>query len=211
LYSDDLAFEVSRDKLNTLIMRGVVPVVRTSRKEVSTMAKGTIIKTWIWGSVIMNAAGILAGASCMAWLAHVVNVTAGTGHGYVPDSFFWTMIGLVTLWGIVAVGGYIAQVVAQIGALFNTHRLTDKTWFRVLLWCTIVGYLLIFVTLGAQLALVFSRSAYAAFVWPGYAVGALIEWTVMVCYLAAGPDGVAGEQPQIAMPAAPPKTLAPAG
>jgi hypothetical protein len=175
------------------------------------MAKRTITKTWIWGSVVMNAAGILAGVSCMVWLAHVVNVMAGTRHGYVPDSFFWAMIGLVTLWGIVAVGGYIAQVVAQIGALFNTHRLADKSWFRVLLWSTIVGYLLIFVTLGVQLALVFSRSAYAPFVWPGYAVGGLIEWTVMVCYLAAGPDGMAVQQPQMEMPTSPPKTLAPAG
>jgi len=42
-------------------------------------------------------------------------------------------------------------------------------------------------------------------------VGGLIEWIVMVCYLAAGPDGMAGEPPQIATPAAPPKALVPTG
>jgi hypothetical protein len=75
----------------------------------------------------------------------------------------------------------------------------------------VIGYLLIFVTLGAELAFVFGSSVYAAIVWPGYVVGGLAAWTVTLFYLVAGPDGMAIQQPQMEMPTSPPKTLAPAG
>jgi len=173
------------------------------------MAKRTITKWWIWGLVVSTVGVMLAGVLVFVILAHASDLTGGFRYSFVPDGFFWTTISLFLLSGIVCGGGYIAQVVAQIGALFNTHRLADKTWFRVLLWGTIVGYLVIFVTLGLQLGFAFSNSVATAFVWPGFAVGALIGWIVMVCYLAAGPDGMAVQQPQIATPVAPPKTLVP--
>jgi hypothetical protein len=202
----------SLDNLNRLILRGVVPVGENTEKEVNTMAKRTIIKWWIWGLVVMAVGGILALAGSLAMVAHVQNVTTGGRYSFNSnDNFFWTMIGLMALGGIVASCGYIAQLVAQIGALFNTHRLADKTWFRFLLWGTIVGYVVAFVTLGLQLGFAFSGSVATAFVWPGFAVGALIEWIVMICYLAAGPDGMAVQQPEKATPAAPPKTLVPTG
>jgi len=199
----------SLDNLNRLILRGVVPVGENTWKEVSNMVKRTITKWWIWGLVVMAVGGILALSGSLAMVAHVQNVTAGNRYPFTPnDNFFWTMIGLMALGGIVASCGVIAQLVAQIGALFNTHRLADQTWFRGLLWGTIVGYVVAFVTLGLQLAFAFSNSVATAFVWPGFAVGALIEWIVMICYLAAGPDGMAGEPPEIATPTAP-KTLVP--
>jgi hypothetical protein len=98
--------------------------------------------------------------------------------------------------------------------VFNTHRLADQAWFRILLWGTLVGYGVLFITLGFQLWFSFSQSLAAALVWPGFAVGGLIGPTVMLYYLAAGPDGTAVQQPQIATTtetAAPPKTLVPAG
>jgi hypothetical protein len=175
------------------------------------MVKRTITKWWVWGLVAMAVGGILGAAMLFVTLAHAGDLTSGFRYSFVPDGFFWTSISLFVLSGIVCCGGYIAQVVAQIGALFNTHRLADQTWFRGLLWGTIVGYVVLFVTLGFQLGFAFSGSVATAFVWPGFAVAGLIEWIVMVCYLAAGPDGMAVQEPQLATPAAPPKTLVPTG
>jgi hypothetical protein len=174
------------------------------------MAKITIAKWWIWGSIAIAVGGILAGVMSEAAAIHAATITAGS-RSFVPDSIFWTTISFIVLGCIVCCGGCIAELVAWIGSLFNTHRLADKTWFRVQLWGWLVGFLVLFVTLGLQLWFSFSGSIAAAFVWPGYAVGGLIGPTVMLCYLAAGPDGRAVEQPQIATPAAPPKTLVSAG
>lgn len=175
------------------------------------MLKGKITRWWMWGLVAMAVGGILSAAMLFVTLAHARDLTDGFRSSFVPDGFFWTTISLFVLSGIVCCVGYIAQVVAQIGALFNTHRLADQTWFRVLLWGTIIGYLVIFVTLGLQLGFAFSGSIATAFVWPGFVVGVLIEEILMICYLVAGPDGMAGKPPQIATPVAPPKTLVPTG
>jgi hypothetical protein len=208
LYSADLHRRSSLDNLNKLIMRGLVPVGENTWKEVSNMAKRTITKWWMWGLVALAVGGILGTVMIFVEVAHAGGFTPGK-RSFVPDSFFWTMISLIVLSYIVAGCGAIAQLVAHIGALFNTYRLADKTWFRGLLWGTIAGYVVLFVTLGLQLAFVFSNSVATAFVWPGFAVGGLIEWIVMVSYLVAGPDGMAGKPPQRATPVAPPKTLVP--
>jgi hypothetical protein len=184
--------------------------MRILRKEVINMGKRTITKWWIWGLVFMIAGGIVAAVGSIVMVAHIVNATAGHRY-FVPDNFYWTTIVIMMLGGIVAGCGWFAQLVTWIGAVFNTHRLADMTWFHVLLWCGLVGHLVVFATLGIQMALVFGRSEYVAIVWLGYVVGGLIEWIVMVCYLIAGPDGMAGELPQIATTAPPPKTLAPTG
>jgi hypothetical protein len=194
-------------------MRGVVPVGEYTEKEVSTMAKRSITTWWIWGSIAIAVGGILAGVMSEAAAIHAADLTAGN-RSFVPDSIFWTAISFLVLGCIVCCGGCIAQFVAWIGAVFNTHRLVDQTWFRVLLWGTLVGYGVLFITLGFQLWFSFSQSLAAAFVWPGFAMGGLIGPTVMLYYLAAGPDGMAGKPPQIATTtesAAPPKTLVPAG
>ena len=178
------------------------------------MAKRTITKWWMWGAVVGMVAGMLAAVLFFVTVAHAGDLTGGFRQPFVPDSFFWTMVSFFGLSCIVCCAACTAQLVVQIGAVFNTHRLADKTWFRVLLWGTIVGYLVIFVTLGLQLGFAFSGSVATAFVWPGFVVGGLIEEILMICYLVAGPDGMAMKPPQIATPtepAAPPKTLVPMG
>jgi hypothetical protein len=154
------------------------------------MAKRTITKWWIWGLVVMAVGGILILASSLALAAHVVNVTAGGSSRYVPDNFLWTAVDVMILGGIVAGGGAIAQLVAWIGAVFNTHRLADKKWFHILLWGGIVGIVT---------SLLHGLGALGALFWLG----------VMACYLIAGNDGMAVQPPQVAMPTAPPKTLVP--
>jgi hypothetical protein len=170
----------------------MVPVDEYTKKEVNTMTKRSITKWWIWGMVAGVGGGILAVVIVFVMAAHIVAVTAGN-RSFVPDPFFWTTIILIVLSGIVFCGGNIAQLVSQIGALFNTHRLADHTWFRGLLWGILVGYLVLFVTLGLQFGFGFNGSMVAGFVWPGYIAASLIEFVVMVCYVVAGPDGMASK------------------
>jgi len=153
------------------------------------MVKRTITKWWIVGAVIMIVGGILALASSLALVLHIQELTTGFRYSFVPDSYFWTIISLIVLGSIFVVGGIAAQLVAWIGAVINTNRLVDKTWFNVLLWCGIVG-----IVLG-----------------PLFGLGALFWWGLMIAYLVGGPDGMAVQQPQIATLVAPPKTLAPTG
>ncbi len=89
--------------------------------------------------------------------------------------------------GIVAGAGILVQMAAWIGAVVNTHRLTDKTWFNLLLWIGIIGIL----------------------TSPLFGIGAMAWWGVTIAYLVAGPDGMVTPQPLTATPAAPPTTLAP--
>jgi hypothetical protein len=153
------------------------------------MVKRTITTWWIVGAVVMIVGVILALASSLALVAHIGDVTTNFRYSFVPDSYFWTLISLIVLGGIALVGGIAVQFVAWIGAVINTNRLVDKTWFNVLLWGGIVG-----IVLG-----------------PLFGLGALFWWGLMIAYLIAGPDGMAVQPPLFATPVAPPKTLAPTG
>ena len=180
---------VERDTFNRLILRGLVPAGEHTKKEVNTMRKRTITKWWLWGLGIGVGGVILATVMAIVMASHIVDLTAGN-RNFVPDSFFWTTIIFLALGGIACCGGSIVQLVAQIGALFNTHHLANQAWFRGLLWSIIISNLLLFVTLGLQFGLGFSGNASAGLVWPGYVVAALIGFVSMVCYLVAGPDGM---------------------
>ena len=148
------------------------------------MTKRTITKWWILGAVIMIVGGILALFSSLALVPHIQDLSANfQSNNFVPDSSFWTLISLIVLGGIAVLGGSIVQFVTWIGAVINTNRLVDKTWFNILLWVGIAGIVL----------------------------GPLLGWGLMIAFMIGGPDGMAVEQPQIAPLVAPPKTLAPTG
>jgi hypothetical protein len=149
------------------------------------MTKSTVTKTWIGGLVVLALGLIVAGVSIALMLAYGGTFTAapsGNGYDFVPryDAFFATMVTLIVAGGIAATAGGLVQLVAWIGALVNTYRLQDKTWFVVLL-------------LGGLL---------------GFAFG-LIGFAAMVAYLMAGPDGMAAGQQKIPAPTSRPSTLAP--
>jgi hypothetical protein len=156
------------------------------------MAKHMITRMWIWGAIVMTIGGTLAAAISFVMIAHVGDITAGNRVRFVPDDFFWTTIGLMTFGGIVAGVGYLLQLAAWIGAVFNANRLANKKWFRVLLWGGIVGYLVVLFTLST----VIGRWEYTAVMWPGYVVGGLIGWGIMLPYLIGGTGGMAGQHQQ---------------
>ena len=53
--------------------------------------------------------------------------------GVNESAFGWAMIVLAMVGTLAMIGGAIGQFVAWIGAVLNTARLEDKTWFVVLL------------------------------------------------------------------------------
>ena len=135
------------------------------------MRKSTIVKTWIWGLVIICA------ACCAAWSVSFLTDPGNALHGQTG-----TAVSLLILCGILALGGIVLQTVAWLGAVFNTQRSTEKSWFYVLLYGGTVGLLTM----------------------PLLGLGGLISWSATIPYLIAGPDGMAVEFEQLTAQAAPP-------
>lgn len=149
------------------------------------MTKSAVVRTWIGGLVLLAVGLLMAGISIGLMLAYGGTFTqapAGNGYDFVPsyDGFFWTTIWVLVAGCFAAAVGGLVQLAAWIGALANTYRLQDKTWFAVLL----AGGLL------------------------GFAFGPL-GFAAMVAYLIAGPDGMAAGQPRSLAPASRPSSLAP--
>ena len=149
------------------------------------MTKATITRTWIAGLVAMAGGLIVAAFSVglmMTYGGTFTSQTGGNGYQFVPsfDGFFWTMVGLtVAGLAVTAVGGLV-QLAAWIGALVNTHRLADSTWFAIVL-------------VGGVLGLAFGVLGFAA----------------MVAYLISAPDGMAVAKPQTQVPGARPTSFLP--
>jgi hypothetical protein len=142
------------------------------------MTKSTITRTWIAGLVVLAAGLVLAGVAIFLMLAYggTFTQTSTNSYDFVPnlDSYFWMTVGLIIAGGILAGVGGIVQLAAWIGALVNTYRLQDKTWFTILV-------------LGGIFGLVFG----------------LVGFAVMVAYVIAGPEGMSLRQTQFPTPAKP--------
>jgi hypothetical protein len=155
------------------------------------MTKRTITIVWLIGVGVMIVGGLLALFSALALASHIGAFTANYQYSnYVPDGTFWALVSFIILGGIALLGGIITQFVAWIGAVINTNRLVDKTWFNVLLWCGVASALLTLLT----------------------GLGALLGWGLMIGYLVGGPDGMAVE-PMMLRPTASElsRTFAPTG
>lgn len=131
------------------------------------MAKTTIVKTWFAGLIGFAGGLLLVGVSIALMLTLGGTFTAtGSGNSYdfVPanDGFFWTTVGGIVLGSIVVAVGGLIQLAAWVGALVNTYRLPDKTWFTVLVVGGVIGFMF-----------------------------GLVGLAAMVAYLIAGPDGYA--------------------
>jgi hypothetical protein len=149
------------------------------------MTKSAITRTWLAGLVALAVGLVVAGLSIGLMMAYGGTFTATpseNGYRFVPsfDGFFWTMVGLMIAGFGVSALGAIVQLVAWIGALVNTYKLEDRTWFAVLL-------------AGGLLGLAFGVLGFAA----------------MVAYLIAGPEAMAVREPQVPASTSRPPTLAP--
>jgi hypothetical protein len=114
-----------------------------------------------------------------------VRNASGTGYDFMPNmsSAFWTSVTYMAIGGVVAAIGGILQLAAWIGALLNTWKLADRTWFAVLLGGGLIGLMM-----------------------------GLAQLAVMLAYVIAGPDATApgADLAPLAPPTAPaPSSLAP--
>lgn len=131
------------------------------------MTKPTITRLWVAG-LITAAVGLIIGGIAMGLMltngGHwVPSVTTSNGSEFIPsmDSYFWTSLSVMIVgFAIAAIGG-VVDLAAWIGALVNTYRIEDKTWFAVLL-------------AGGLIGLAFGLAGFAA----------------MLAYVLAGPDGM---------------------
>lgn len=98
------------------------------------MAKSTVTRLF-FGGVVAAIAGVVFGFVAV-WAAYasgafVMNGPDVTGITMTP--FAWLMVGVAVASLLVVMGGFIAGLVAWIGALLNTAQIDDKAWFVVLL------------------------------------------------------------------------------
>jgi hypothetical protein len=117
------------------------------------MSKPLINRIFV-GSLAAIVAGILLALVTVAaalftgtWTFSGSEVTAFAPAAAVGWTFGFAIVG-----GLLVVGGWLGQFVAWIGALVNTARLADKTWFVVLLVTGLLSFgfiaMLVFVLAG---------------------------------------------------------------
>lgn len=98
------------------------------------MSKQTITRIFVGsviafvGGLVLLVVGVVAAFASGAFVMSGPDVT-----GFEPSALGWTAIAAMIAAGLVMVGSAIAQFVAWIGAVVNTSRLEDKTWFILLL------------------------------------------------------------------------------
>jgi hypothetical protein len=145
---------------------------------VEDVTKRQITKVWVWGLAVAIVGGLLVTASSIGFALHADDLGPNQ-----TDGLFWTMVSLTVLSAVIGGIGLILQFVGWIAAVSNTRRLADRTWYRTLLISGIVSYVMGFLTLpvaavtGSGIAL-----------WAGYILAGLIGWSLMLAYVAAGPD-----------------------
>jgi hypothetical protein len=148
------------------------------------MSRSTIVRTWLGGLIAVAGGLALAGVCVGLMLGFGGTFTpAATGQGYdfepTLNGFFWTTVGGIVFGGVLAMVGGLVQLAAWVGALINTNRLEEKTWFGVLLASGLIGF-----------------------------VVGLVGFAGMLAYVIAGPDGMAMTTLRVPL-AKQPGTLAP--
>ena len=139
----------------------------------SIIGKSAIGRWSIWGLVAMAAGPVLD-----------LLVSRETNYGGFLHGHLWLPLALITVGASITVAGLIAVIVSWWGAIFNAHRLADRTWFNRLLWSGIVG----------------------AVTMPIFGLGALVVAGVGIVYFVAAPDATQTQQAQ-ATPPTPTPTL----
>jgi len=133
------------------------------------MQKVRIRKWWLWGLVALVPAGILIPSSALALADHLGKVTDDARYAFGDDRYAQTMVALIVLGALSAIGGFAAGLVAWVGAVRNTQHLPDQRWYRTLRWCGIGGLVTV----------------------PLVGVGALILGAATMAYVVGGPDALA--------------------
>lgn len=97
------------------------------------MAKSTISKLFVGGVVAALAGAIACIVAVIGLFANGTFVVNGSVVGINWAGFTAPLIVTGVLGCLAVFGGFVAGLIAWIGALFNTVQLDDKTWFVLLL------------------------------------------------------------------------------
>lgn len=143
------------------------------------MTKVTITRIWVAGLIVLVVGLVVGGISLGMMLASGGRwepAVTGNGSEFIPtmNSYFWTTLGFTITGFTVTLAGFVVQIVAWIGALLNTNRLADKTWFWIMLGAGLLTF-----------------------------VAGPVGFAGMIAYIVAGPDGMAQphyEQPHYEQP-----------
>lgn len=98
------------------------------------MTKSTVTKMFV-GSLVAMVAGlfVVAAAFVLALATGTFEMTGPDVTGFHLSASAPAALGLALIGALAIVVGGIGQFIAWIGAVVNTSRLDDKTWFVVLL------------------------------------------------------------------------------
>jgi hypothetical protein len=134
---------------------------------VSSRSLVVIPKSWIaswfgWGWIAIAVGGLLA-----------LVVSSLTDPGRLLDGQTWVALALIMTCSVIVGAGALAEFASWWAALFNAHRLSDKTWFNVLLWSGVAATALM----------------------PLFGFGSLIVLGVGSAYVKAAPDSSSVWQP----------------
>jgi len=104
--------------------------------------KKTVVTRLFVGSLIAIGAGLVlllgAGAVAAASSSFVMNGPDVAGIQATPLA--WGMVAVASLAMLVMAAAGVTQLIAWIGAVLNTAKLEDKTWFIVLLLLGLVSF-----------------------------------------------------------------------
>ncbi|MGA7987050.1 MAG: hypothetical protein WCB51_01480 [Candidatus Dormiibacterota bacterium] len=108
------------------------------------MRKSTV--TWVWlsglAAFIAGLIVVAIGTGLMLGLSGAWTQAGAHSYHFTPrlDAFFWGMVSMIAVGGVVILGGLVMQFAAWIGAMITTARLRDKTWFVLLLVLGLLGF-----------------------------------------------------------------------
>ena len=97
------------------------------------MSKSMVDRLFIGAIVAVIAGWVVGIVAIIAALADGAVVIGGPNVVTVSGEAFASALVVLAIASLLVAGGTVAGVASWIGALFNTARLDDKTWFVVLL------------------------------------------------------------------------------
>ena len=98
------------------------------------MSKSLVTRLFVGSLIAIIAGVVLVAAGVIVAFGSGVFVMSGPDVvGIEPSPFAWSMIALMAVGVLAVIGGGLGQFLAWIGAVINTSRLEDKTWFILLL------------------------------------------------------------------------------
>lgn len=106
------------------------------------MTKRAVTTAWLIGLALVIVGGIIAGSGVGVMFA---NGGTWSGQPYHSDFYptmnalFWGSVAMMGSGALLVVTGLVLQFVAWIGAMVNTVRSSDKTWFVLLLVLGLFG------------------------------------------------------------------------